>query len=643
MSWGITPEQSKNILEFIYNNPYCGVIAPTGSGKSTTLIENMYKYEENSRIFISEPTIPAAEGLYQRMSGILGKDVVGFAAEGNIKYNNATSIIYCTSGHLRRKILNYFKNGEIPSGKIDFCTTIVLDEAHNGTLDIDCIIEMWKYAVEKGVIPPRLVLISATLSEGVSSFDKLPLYEIKTKSYPIKLEYIRKDYSPDNRMLYTDLAGNIAMKHIQLPVKEDESSKWLVFCAGSSEVEVVCSTLRGAGLENVTILPVYSTLTSEQINRIFEPVEPGFRSIIVSTNIAEASITIDGLDGVFDSMTEKVAETSSSGGFRLVVKNISKSSASQRKGRTGRTKPGFCFRMCTEKLYNSLPDQRDPEIMRVPLTTPAIEFLNVGLNPVKLFGDRVSGDRIKLTLSNLFDLGMIDDKNNVLEAGKFATRLPLAIQSTALIYHWTKLLNKDGNPYPLFPIVVLAVLIDSYGPSYYYYPKKDEFYDEDEHYNQYFKKYDSKNDLKTMLLMWNDMMKNLKTIKPSYESVLFFCQENSLNNKKIQEVIRVIRQCCLILSNNFDKRIDMGPFNEDLVLKVATPIMVSVYKKNIFTKTKDYVYLDSENNKYFRTDPKNMITRTGISNARQIIALQTAEIAGSGKGSNNIISLFYPL
>lgn len=103
MSQGISNEQLKEITNFIYSNPYCGVIAPTGSGKSTTLIQKMYESSPNERIFISEPTIPAAEGLYQRMTSLMG-NAVGFAAEGNVKYNNSTGIVYCTSGHLRRKI-----------------------------------------------------------------------------------------------------------------------------------------------------------------------------------------------------------------------------------------------------------------------------------------------------------------------------------------------------------------------------------------------------------------------------------------------------------------------------------------------------------------------------------------------------------
>jgi hypothetical protein len=101
---------------------------------------------------------------------------------------------------------------------------------------------------------------------------------------------------------------------------------------------------------------------------------------------------------------EKIAETSSSGGLRLVVKNISKSSAKQRMGRTGRTREGFCFRMCTANYFNKLPEQRAAEITRAPITNVAIEFINVGLDPVALFKGRVSEQRMKDTLDLLKEL-----------------------------------------------------------------------------------------------------------------------------------------------------------------------------------------------------------------------------------------------
>jgi HrpA-like RNA helicase len=110
---GITDKQLTEIVEFIDRpeNVVCGIVAMTGSGKSTKLVHKIF--DHNSRVFISEPTIPAAENLYRYMGSKLGLENVGFAAEGAVKYTASTKVVYCTSGHLRRKFLNYFENGKV--------------------------------------------------------------------------------------------------------------------------------------------------------------------------------------------------------------------------------------------------------------------------------------------------------------------------------------------------------------------------------------------------------------------------------------------------------------------------------------------------------------------------------------------------
>lgn len=649
MKWGITDEQNNEILKFISENQYCGIIAPTGSGKSTAMIQNIYE-KGSATVFVTQPTIPAAKSLYKEMAKRLGDDKVGFAAEGTVQYTRYTPIVYCTAGHLRRKMLNYFENGLVKDGAIDFCTVIVLDEAHNGSLDNDIITELWIQAVKQGAEVPRLVLASATLSKESTVFEDLPIYELPTRSMKVDIEYASKDYTPDNKNLYIDMSIAVLTKHINNPVPENDVSKWLVFCAGSREVEDVCSIIREAELEKVLIFPVYSSLPDEQRAKITSDIPLGHRAIFVATNIVEASLTIDGLDGVFDSLTEKVGETSSSGGLRLVVKHISKSSASQRKGRTGRTRPGFCFRMCTPRFFETLTAQREPEIARVPLTNVSIEFINVGLDPVALFKGRVSQQRIKDTIDLLKSLEMIDKKNKVTELGTFVTMFPLGVRNSAMIYNWMQLKKKDGSPYAIYPIIVLTCLIDSYNPWYYYIPKKSEDYTVEEYNkfkNKYFKekfgKYESNSDLKTLLLMWNDLINNFKTLKPNYDELFQWSFEHSLNNKKIQEVLKVIKQCCEKISNDNDVIIPIGTFNEDIFLKLASKVLTKSYGDNIYDMVKDGVYINKKNKVYYKMDNQQKLNPSLKYQSKKIIGLITREIVLGGKYSNNIISLSFPI
>jgi len=649
MSWGIDEKQNNDILEFIGKYQYCGIIAPTGSGKSTRMIQNIYE-NGGATVFVSQPTIPAALSLYKEMSRKLGQDKVGYAADGAAMYNRFTPIVYCTAGHLRRKMLSYFENGIVKSGAIDFCSVIVLDEAHNGSIDNDVVTELWIQAYSNGVTVPRLVLASATLDKNATVFENLPVYSIPTNNKPVSIEYAPKDYSPENKALYQDLAITIIKKHMKMRVPENDVSKWLVFCAGSREVEDVCDLLRAAELTNVDIFPVYSNLPEEDRAKINSSIELGHRAIFVATNIVEASLTIDGLDGVFDSLTEKVAETSSSGGLRLVVKNISKSSAAQRKGRTGRTRPGFCYRMCTEKYFDKLPEQREPEIARAPITNVAIEFINVGLDPVSLFKGRVSELRMTETINLLKTLKMIDEKNNVTDLGKFVTMFPLGVRNSALIYNWMKLKTKDGKSYPVYPMIVLACLIDCYSPWYYFIPKKTESMDNKEYtkykskyFNQYFSKYESDNDLKTLLRMWNYSMDNFKSIKPDIDEFFNWSQDNSLNNKKMKELFKVVKKCLDNINTLITEPILLGPFNEDKFLKLARPLIEISYGDNTFELTKDNVYYSKKNKTYYKMDNQQNLNPSNKKIHSKIIALSTREIVASEKYSNNIISLSFPI
>jgi HrpA-like RNA helicase len=642
MSWGISTKQNNEILDFIEANPVCGIIAPTGSGKSTSMIEKIYKDGGAERVFITEPTIPAARGLAMTMKSKLGNDIVGFAAEGVIQYRQSTPIVYCTSGHLRKKILGYFENGKVASTGIDFCSVLVIDEAHSGSLDNDVIIDLWRTAVEQGATVPRLILASATLSKDVSGFEDLPVIEIKTKNLPVDIQYHNQDYNPDSKNIYTDLALVISNKHMSLPVKELETSKWLVFCPGSSEVELICSLLRDFQMDKVKIYPAYSELPKEQIDAIFENVELGYRSIIIATNIAEASITIDGLDAVFDSLNEKISETSSSGGVRLVLTNISKSSASQRKGRTGRTRTGFCYRMCTEGYYDKLAEQRAPEIMRVPLTGVITELLNVGINPKELFKFRVSKKRMDETLSTLKTLKMIDKTNNVTELGNFATRFQLGVQNAAIIYNWMK-----NEKFPVYPIIALVCIIDCYGPSYYFYPKKKDDmtareYDKfkEKYYDEKFEKFEGGNDIESMLKMWNFMVENLGGLDTGFNQVAEFCKNNSLNNKKIQELIKVVKHTAKVIATLYGKDFAVGPFNERKAFRVAEPYIKDAYYKFIFKNAKDANYINESTGEYFRLDKRQSVNIKYKQYPEKIIGFRTLENLTSGKKSSNTISLF---
>jgi hypothetical protein len=642
--WNLGEDDTYQILKLIEANAVCGVIAPTGTGKSTTLMESIYKTQ--ARIFVVELTIPAVENLYRYMGDRLGRENVGWAAEGHVNYTEKSNLVYCTAGHMRRKMLRQFSEGVVISDKIDFCDILVIDEAHAGGLDADVIMELWKTAIQSGARVPRLVLASATLNMANSQFPHAPYFHVKTIGFPVDIQWHDRDFSPEDPDLYLDVAKLVLDKHQSTPLNpEDPAAIWLVFCAGSNEVEIVCETLNESRKPGLSALPIYSNMPSEETSKIFQKPKSGERRVIVATNIAEASITVDGLSGIFDTLTEKYSETSASGGFRLVLSNISKSSAQQRTGRTGRTCPGFCYRMCTSKFFETLPEQRPLEISRVPLHSMIIELLSVGLAPQIMFVQRIAPSQLDAAIKTLKNVGMIDSDNRVTPMGYFAPKFPLSIRSAAILWYWIQ------SHKPLFPGIVAVSLIDCYGPSYFWYPRKTIDITQDNyniliqnHYQKYFSKYNSQSDLEVLLKMWNDMFTHLGSIDPKSRAVSRWTNDHSLNNRKILECINITRQICNTLLRQ-DYKFEYGIFTPEGCLAILSPILCKVYSDQLYIRSGGTraPYVNSVSNQYYRLDSKINLRHSTSDPPSQILGLITAEIQSKQGGlPTKLISLYHP-
>ncbi len=677
-TWGISASDIDAVLKLLTANSVIGVVAPTGSGKSTTLIEAFTRLAPC--VFVSEPTVPACDSLRKRMGSLMGKDRVGQAAEGKVQYTNphlsairdrtalptkeggggpgATALVYCTSGHLRRVFFDLIKYAQsLPGGfrtaNLAFCDVLVLDEAHGGSLDLDIIMYLYIWAASQGAAMPRLVLASATLVMASTPFPRSPAYEIKVTGYPVTVEYAPKDYKPEDRDLYPDTGKTVLARHKTTPIDgKDHGSTWIVFCPGLAEIEAVAKVLRAQEDKTLIITLAHSSISAEEMDKIFEPTPVGKRRVIITTNIAETSITINDLEDEYDTMTEKVGETSMSGGFRLSLYSISKSSARQRAGRVGRTRAGRVYRMCTEPFFLRLPEHRPNEISRVPLHSMVIETMDTGLNPLEVYQGALTPGRLKTTVDVLRMLDMVTSPPKPLAVaaiGKFAPKFPLSVRGSAVLWHWLQ----TGKP--LFPVVSAVALIDCYGPSYFYYPKKLESQKPDEYYaminayyETYFADYDGASDLEVMLKMWLTMLEELQSLTPSPRAIREYTSTDwaSLNNKKIMEVFNVVRQITISLGK-MGHTMELGTFSVPNVLAILTPILRMVYADQIFTRqgrsASDTMYINSKGNAVYRIDMRNTLTSKPTT-PRQIVALLTAEIQTRRGGTpSRFISLYHPL
>lgn len=646
-------EHLPKIISKIEQNVVTSVIAGTGSGKSIGIPSGFLAKHPGVRFFIVVPTRTAARGLaeYQKLiqerlkQGGHKSCTVGYAAEGDIRYSENTEIVYVTGGHARLKMLSYFDKGLPKKSGIDFCEVLMIDEIHLGSIDNTLLIGLWDYAAQNRVKVPYLVLASATPSH----IDTLKNYKIEeitveVMSYPVSISYNEKDYKLSNNKQYDSLHTDTARLAIKLHQSNSvETGHMLIFAAGSSEIDMINSTIRNLlgekGDPTMQIIPIISTMSAEDIKKIYSEVK-GQRKIIISTNMTETSITIENLGYVIDTLVEKRAETSLTGGLRLVTHMISKASANQRKGRTGRTREGQCYRMCTKATFDKLEDHRPPEIERVPIDNVVIQLINSGL-PVNKILTSVKNKKLDISINTLRELKMIDvlDKSmQVTNIGIFASQMPLSIRASALLWDWLT----SPNNLPPFPGIVAVSLIDCSSPSYFWIPKKNfdqtrKEYDQiaSDYIKQYFSKFLGSNDLKTCLNMWIKFHQDVIALEPKgineysiakkKRLISNWCKQNSINHKKLTELIKLVQKLVRYIEYLNNTPITIGPFTEKGVFSAINPFLLKVYSNNIYRHVRDLTYIDNLGQEYkISSNPINTITKENPPPG--IIAITTSEI-----------------
>lgn len=613
----------QEILKIVANNKTSLIIAPTGSGKTIRLPPVIGAADK--RIFISGPTVTGTLAVSKKVTELNPNIKVGYAAESKKMYDKSTMVVYVTSGHLRRKMLSYFRGGE--PRDIDFCDVLMIDEMHSGSLDNTINVALWQKAFNLGIKVPNLLLVSATPMK----MDVYPLpteYEVFTKPKKLDILYHDEDISWSTERgdkLFKATCNVVTKMHNEVPIKDGD---FLIFVSGKKEVETVTSLL--SDLKDAVIYQGHGAMKSEEISLAVDPLPPNMlgkvRKIVVATNIMETTITIDGLLYVFDTLLEKRSETSTNGGERLSTTYISKDSAKQRAGRAGRTKDGYCYRMCTEQFFEELEKHRPPEILRIPIYEAVMEILEIGQDPEEILKDATI-PKIEKSMDLLEQLNMIvrnsDKSVSVTDIGKFSPSFPLGVRNTAFYYHWLQ----EG--YQPFVGIIVAALIDCYGPSYFFLPRKDSEETDaafskrlNKVRNEIIDNFRGRTDLHTVLNVWLSLFNIEKVVKPSASTVYEWCKFNNMNAKKINELLTIIKECVKI-SEIKGYRVKLGSFNPENVVKAARPILQKSYEDRIVKFEKNNL-IDNEGI-IFKFDNRESFNEMDKKN-KYFLALCTQEI-----------------
>ena len=402
----------------LQSSPSLVLEAPPGAGKTTRVPRALLDagFASQGEILVLEPRRLAARMAARRVAEELGEEVgglVGYQMRFEDVSGPRTRIRFVTEGTLTRRLLR--------DRELRGVSVVLLDEFHERHLDGDVALALLR-RLQLGPRPDlRLAVMSATLDAApVAAFlGDAPRVRSEGRLFEVALEHLAQS---DDRPLESQVAS--AVRRL---VDEGLDGDVLVFLPGALEIrraaEACAAVARKADL---LVLPLHGSLPPAEQDRAVRPADR--RKVILSTNVAETSVTIDGVVAVIDSGLARVALHSPWSGLpTLRVAKISRASATQRAGRAGRTRPGQCLRLYTKGDFLSRPEHEAPEVARADLAETALELCAAGATDLKGFGWFETPPAAALAAAQglLLRLGAIDGSGALTPTGERVLRFPV--------------------------------------------------------------------------------------------------------------------------------------------------------------------------------------------------------------------------
>ncbi|MET0411725.1 MAG: helicase-related protein, partial [Polyangiaceae bacterium] len=407
--------------------------APPGAGKTTRVPRALLQagFARGGEIWVTEPRRVAARLAASFVARELGSELggrVGYTVRFEERASNLTELRFVTEGVLLRRLLG--RSTGRPLG------AVVLDEFHERHVDTDLNLMLLRRELERDP-ELRLVVMSATLeAESVARYlGGCPRLRSLGRAFPLTL---RHALEPDERALELRVAS--AVKQL---VRESEQGDVLVFLPGAREIRNAEGSLQSfAEQQQLRLVPLHGELPLEAQARALGRADR--RKIVLSTNVAESSITVEGVTAVVDSGLARIAEHSPwTGRQSLEIRPIAQASAIQRAGRAGRTQPGQVVRLYTEANYAARPSREKPEIQRLDLAEPLLMLYGAGLVPAAdSWLDAPSDTVVEGAQALLERLGLVDGQRPS-ELGRRALDLPLHPRLARIVLEGERLGNVD--------------------------------------------------------------------------------------------------------------------------------------------------------------------------------------------------------
>ncbi|CAO3665843.1 unnamed protein product [Rhizopus stolonifer] len=413
----------EDLLRVVRDNQVVVIVGETGSGKTTQLAQYLHEdgYTRYGKISCTQPRRVAAMSVAKRvaeeMSCELG-DTVGYTIRFEDQTSEKTVIRYMTDGILLRESMT--------APDLEQYSCIIMDEAHERALNTDVLMGLLRKILSRRR-DLKLIVTSATMNaERFSTFfGNAPCFFIPGRTFPVDVMFSKTSCED-----YVDSAVKQTLAiHLSKPAGDI-----LIFMTGQEDIETTCTVLaeRLEQLDSpppLAILPIYSQLPADLQAKIFQRSEDNARKVIVATNIAETSLTVDGIMYVVDTGYCKLKVYNPRIGMdALQVTPISQANGNQRSGRAGRTGPGVAFRLYTEEAFrNEMFVNNIPEIQRTNLASVVLQLKSLGVKNLLEFDfmDPPPQDNILNSMYQLWVLGAFDDLGELTTGGGKMNEFPV--------------------------------------------------------------------------------------------------------------------------------------------------------------------------------------------------------------------------
>ena len=586
-------EQKQRILDTLKTNQVIIVQSPTGSGKTTQIPVILHEagYSDNGIIAVTQPRRIAALSVSEFISKQLGTSypgLVGYKMRFEDKTDLTTRIKIMTDGILLQEM------------KLDPMmkkySVIMVDEAHERSLNIDFVLGLLKRVLK--VRPDlKIIVSSATMNAEKFStyFDGCPIVTIDTITYPVTVIYDPPTIPASTNTLTAEeaLLSKISNTIDRILYNRTEGDI-LIFLPGEKAIKDCINKLyRTPYSRKIQIIPLYGRLPKEEQEKVFDPAPFGRKKVIISTNIAETSVTIDGITSVIDSGLAKLnfysprTYTSS-----LIETPVSKASCNQRRGRAGRTQPGTCYRLYPRKDYDTRESYTIEEIFRTDLSEVVLRMAELGITDFETF-DFISQppkEAIRGAVETLRMLKAINPDNTLSSIGNLMVLFPLPPRVSRIIVE-----SILKYPEVMEEVLIAAAFLSTHSP--FVLPQGEEM--------------DARRAHHTFRDIQGDFVSYVKLyrIYQQQKSREQFCKKNYLDEKVMAEIENIVLQLSDIVSAQ-QIPITGGGSMDDYLCCIASGMIQFVCvregRENFRTLTADHISIHPGSN-MFRTDPMYIV------------------------------------